>query len=638
MNVVLSGRYEVWLAPGREERPSLHVSVTRSVSEEFSVLELRDGVFQLRAHWSLVGSATQALQALGEARLCLQAFAMMRNDHNELCQVPAGAARVALAELVGARRGKGQWLRVELLFPMFDRRQPEAHKGYVVFELAQCDMRIGGRSVRELVPDAQWRVPRLQYSPLEQYIESQEQQFGPTGMRSTWQLLDRVNVFRFQSEVGMAPAAAYFDAPLSATGEEYYLNAALLALRMQELTAEQALAWRLDESREDCRFASYWLAALLSMYVQSCDYIGDEVCVRGADGRFRVEPVEWFEQARVRDGSIDCEDAAMETMVEGLELERLRTDQPLLRLAQRIKRAFYVMLLLDGVSAVEINLAQAPRHMAAHMNSALINRAQLRRWSPQLCAEHGPSAEEQRYAALFPPVVMMEGTGPLDPNGVEHGRDDAAGEQALSRALGTEPMLTRALRRVYHYDASGQRQSGFYKVTKVAATGELHARGGCGQFVFVLEPRSSGTAGVSFQQMAAASAEVVAVPQLELTPAQQAVMHAQMLDLHPQPTLLAPSQAPASEQVRRAQQQMRDVVIPAMQALVQPRAPGRPVHELRQDAKYQHFDAAGSFAAALVRALRTAQRDGVLTLVAFRADDYQVTPTRGFYQLVFSLQ
>lgn len=635
MEVRLRGRYELKMAPGREEAPKLHFSMTRSVSEDFTVVHLRNGVFELQARWAL---KPNAMRHMGTARLCLQAFTRMLNDHNERCQVPAGAARVALAELIATHRRRPiQMLRVELLFPMFDGTSPEAHKGFLLFELQQCTMSVSGRSVSDLVPPDQWQVPRLQYSPLEGYIERQERRFGPDGMQSTWSMLERVNLFRYQSEIGMAPAAAYFDPPLSATGEEYYLNAASLALRMQGLTEAQAFAWQLDRSPDDCRFASYWLAALLSLYTQSCDYIGDQVCVQTTDGDFQVRPVEAFQMARIRDGSIDCEDAAMETMVEGLELERLRTHQPLLMLAQRVKRAFYVMLLLDGVSAVEINLAQAPRHMAAHMNSALVNRAQLHRWSPQMCAKHAPSADELQWARLFPPIVMLEGTGPLDPNGIEHGRDDNVGERAMQLALSSEPLLPQSMRRVYHYDATGRQQSGFYKVTKVAATAELHARGGCGQFLWVLEPRDKRTAGVTFQEMAAASDSVLAVPEEELTPSELTEMHQMLLDTHPQPVLLAPSQASPGAAVLRSRTQMASL-LERVRTLRRPRDSGRPLHVMRQDAKYEHFDEHGSFADALYRSLDTAQRRGNLTLVDFHSEEYQVTPDRGFWQLTYSIQ
>lgn len=647
----LSFTYTLFLSPQHELTagpPILDLWITQTVSSAFHTVaartapaptgewsgEVRDRVFEFPI------SAAGALDTLGTARLMVHAYSRTMNHHGEQCYLQAGCSRVALAELVSPDAAKrARRLSVDLVFPMLADDPVEGVKGRIEFDVAGCAIDRSGHALTGI----EWRIPELALSPLEAYIEHEELLYGPGGIASTWSFFDNVNLFRFVSEVGVLPAAAYIASMIAATHAAYYRNAALVALAIMGLTEEDALTkWDLDKSRDDCRHAAYWLAQVLSLYVQACDYVSDEVVARQRNGSFRVIPVEWFQQTRVRRGAMDCEDGAMETMVEALELMALKTDDPLLLLLQRVKSAFYTVLLLDGVSGAEINLQASPSHLDAHMNSALVNKAQFCQWTRgTLAAEHCPDAATLAAASLFPPVVMMEGTGPLDPNGVEHATADEYAEEMLETLFSALNVLSARLRREFHYDSSGKRQSGFYKAAKIMSTAEL---ADTGVYLWVLGTRPKRgqrpTAGISFQDMAAASPNITAMPETPLTAEQTAVMRAYMADLHPQPILVAPGDAPDSEQVLRARAQVEELRVVMARIIGDARieAPSsgkefRAGHQAVRIAKYAHFDDQRMFLRALVNGV-SSRHD--LNLVAFDAQECQATPERGFFRLRYS--
>jgi len=657
------------LDPQRERRrpPSLHVWLSRTVSESFHEIELVPtppgadaALFPLAQRgmdkacvcatvdaeltFELAGADTaQVLCALGSAVLNVDAFCAIENVHGELCTNQAGCASVALAELFGPQT-RAPYVRADLIYPMLDPAD-NGTKGSVVVDTRQSALTWRGQPVAapSIVPA--WRVPQQVDSPLEAYISHEEQRFG-VQMASTWHFMDNVNIFEYRCRVGRLPAAAYIDSPLGRTTEAYYEQAARAALRMHGIDEAEALArWgRPASTPADCRAAAYWLASLLSLYVQACDYLTDAVVAWSTQRRvFEKVPVEWFYQTRVRRGTLDCEDGSMETMVEAIELEQLRNVQsPLVQLAQRIKSAFYCVLLLDAVSAGEINLApaQAPERLDAHMNSALISRHQFAKMARRTgtCAEHGPSAAEAAASACYPPIVMMEATGPLDPNGVEHGEADEEAEAVLERLAESGRAARSRLRRIFHYDGSGRRQSGFYKAVKVMSTAEL-ARRGCGQYMWMLCDAKARTAGVPFQAVAAASDNVAIMPEDELSAADRATMDAYRANLHPQPALQPPGSAPDAAHIQQAREQVARLRT-SMSSLVRQPTPGARPHRAVRVAKHHNFDAGGALLAEIQQgAARTfGTTTGGARLVSFSADEYVATPDRGFFHLVFGIE
>ena len=649
----------------RHGTPLLHVYLPSNVSKECTKLELCEleqpgagALYPLVAEtapgacycadidtqidFPLVdGADTQTvLNSLATGVLNFDAFCFMVNDHREVCQNQAGVAMIALAEVVGPdARKRGSHVRVDLVYPMLG---PEyGPKGVVLIDLTQTQLTWRGTPVASAnVVRRGWAVPQLVNSPCDQFIARQENKYGRC-LPSTWAFLNNINMFEFVCRIGRLPVAAYIRSPLGATTEAYYENAARLALRIVGVSEEEALArWgKPTATNRDCRYAAYWLSALLSLYVQTCDYLKDAVIAWSREKHgFTMVDIEWFYQARVRNGTIDCEDASMETMVEAMELERLKNVQsPLVRLAQHIKASFYCVLLLDGVSGMEINLSRdaAPRHLDAHMNSALISKHHFASMTRDAPDRGGPNAAEAADAACYPPIVMMEGTGPLDPNGVEHAKSDKGAESALMQLFAPFPNVCACWRQIFHYDSSGEKQSDFYKTVKLMATAELEQRGGR-RFLWMLCDSRTKTAGVEFQAIAAASKTVVAMAEDELSPQELATMDTYCLNVHPQPALLAPSQGQAAPHILAARAQVERLRAEMARIVAVP-TPGAALRTAIREIKHHNFDTHETLLRELIAG---AQRGfgGKIRLVSFVVEEFVVTPDHGFFQLIYGME
>lgn len=663
----LVGTCTLALDPHHERRaaPLLHVYFPSNVSDECTKLELAElhhpgdaALYPLVAElgpgacfcaeidaqidYPLVeGAGVQAvLNSLASGVLNFDAYCFMHNDHEELCQNQAGVAMIALAEVVGpAARQRGSHVRVDLLYPMLGAEY--APKGCVLIDLAQTQLTWRGKPVADsTVVRSSWTVPQLVSSPCADFIARQESKYGQC-MKSTWAFMNNINMFEFVDRTGCLPVAAYIRSKLGKTSEKYYENAARQALRIVGVTEQEALArWGTPTTSErDCRYAAYWLSALLSLYVQTCDYLKDAVIAWSREKHgFTLVDIEWFYQARVRNGTIDCEDASMETMVEAMELERLRNVQsPLVRLAQRVKASFYCVLLLDAVSGIEINLSRdaAPRHLDAHMNSALISKHHFASMTRDAPERGGPTPAEAAAAACYPPIVMMEGTGPLDPNGVEHAHADDGAEAALMQVFSKSRTVRARARQIFHYDSTGKQQSPFYKTVKLMATAELEQRGGR-RFLWMLCDGRTKTAGVEFQAIAAASKTVITVPEDELSPEEMATIDAYSTNLHPQPALLAPSEGPLAPHMVTARAQVERLRTEMARIVAMP-TPKAALRTAIREVKHHNFD---SHETLLRELIADAQRGfgGQIRLVSFAAEEFVATPDHGFFQLIYGME
>lgn len=578
------------------------------------------------------------LAALSRACLNVDAFSMITNDHFERCCQQAGVARVALAELFGqigqiGQNGQEQNRQVaaRLTLPMLDSGEGRAFadKGLLTFYADQCSLKLDGRDVRQLMaarsPPLQWVVPHRPLNPCAAYINLCRRDFRAPALPATWKSMEDVNIFEYVCRVGVLPAAAYINAARGYTGEAYFRNAALLALRRMVVTEQQALQWQLSTSERDCRHASYWLAHTLSLYVQYSDYVSDVVFAYDNNTRsWEKVPVEYFYNARVRGGQGDCEDLSLEFMIMAQELKRLQTSDPLLQMLKRVLQdGFYLVMLLAGISGAEINLQNEKADLGAHMNAALVNKRKLSNWAAKsgrpLCKEHGPTAQELDAARLYPPMVMLEGTGPLDPNGIENARGDQDAEAMAGAAFRRYELVDKQARPMFHYSAAGD-ESVFYKTVNVMLTDAL-LKEGCGQAVWALCQRNQRskqlTCSVEFRTIAAASDDIIALAEPELSTEQLSTIDHYMLDLHPTPSLEPPALLPgqpvmphivrAREQARWLEQQLEAMRTAAM--LAGPGASGasggqgRPMQVIRL-AKYAHFDERRAFVQQFVSGVR----------------------------------
>lgn len=655
-----------------ESAPVLHIWLTQDVSRQYAVLQLDEsgvGVVRATLAFPLLppppGNAPDpgrrtALAAISKCNVNFDAQTLVNNQHREMCRIPAGQALVPLAYLIlggpGGNQKTSGSVRVELIFPMIAPANGGV-KGALTLSLDGAAT-LDDTELQALLQSAglQWMARNRALSPCEDYIERAERRYSPDGIRSTWHSLDNVNMFRYVTHVGVLPAAAYLQVPVASTSERFFANAARLALRRMDVAEEQALAWQMTEQR-DARSAAYWLAHVLQLYDQYCDYVEDMVVApvptgsgmlgRGGGVQFTPTPIEWFQYVRTRDGSGDCEDLASETAILARELQQLRTGDPLLLRLQEVLAGFYVVLLLDGVSSVEINLAPSsnPGHMDAHMNSALISRWHAHTWFGSLPSASSSSSVGSvgggggRPLQSYPPIVMMEGTGPLDPDGTEHAHADEVAEELREELIGAFRPLKSASRQVFHYDSSGHAQSSFYKTVKLVGSSMIERN----RFIWLLCADSSlSHCGVTFQAIAAGDARIRAIGEQPLSDAELQVLADYKLDLHPLPSLDGPDeQAAPPDVVRRARAQMDDArrQIDALVAAERARfmQPGdvapRVAHSSVIMVKYAHFDDAGQFVATLVSAVRNAATRGV-PLIGWRADEERVTAERGGYRIV----
>lgn len=507
-----------------------------------------------------------ALSMVGEANLNVDAFVSLTNEHGELCYNQAGGFRLPFAQLFGP--GAKSEVEAQLQYPQFTsticavrRLEPNASdyaaRGAVRFITSRCKLTYNDRPIGDFVK--RWSERPRETSPLEEVISAREAQAGPRGIRSTWGSLDSVGFYCYNGRVASLPALGFADHPLGSTGEAYYRNNAKMAFDRLKLKEADVLKWDLNDP-ENCRRLSYWLATMLSIYVQYCDYLPDALWMWNRKRKaWEYVPVEYFFYPRLRFGSLDCEDGSAEFLIQADELRRLRSSDPVIRLAQAVLRNFRVVMMLDGVSGAKINLDDKDARQNAHMNASMVNLKLFDIWTKNYAANKGSpamrsSAAQLQSARNFPAIVVMESTGPLDPNGIEEADGDRIGEELMSASLAAYPVLSGQWRPIFHYSARPQKpgappvENGFFKTVKTMITQEdLAAGGGLGIWTLATYgPTGDGptlTAGVKFGDIANASTSIVAIEQPALTERERDVMRSYQLDNAPMPILQTAEEA-----------------------------------------------------------------------------------------------
>jgi len=507
-----------------------------------------------------------ALKMAGEANLNIDAFVSLANDHGELCYNQAGGLRMPFAKLFGPGAKPEE---VALLqYPQFTdticaarRLEPDAAsyaaRGEVRFKTAKCRITYDGKPASSFIKT--WGERPRKTSPLEQVIAAREAQSGPRGIQSTWSSLSNIGIYCFNNRTASLPALGFADHPLGGTGEAYYRHCAVLAFARLKMKEQDVLSWDMTD-KENCRRLAYWLGTMLSIYVQYCDYLGDALWMwnRGSK-QWQYVPVEYFYYVRLRFGSLDCEDGSMEFLIQADELRRLRSADPVIRLAQSVLRNFRVVMMLDGVSGAKINLDNQDASLNAHMNASLVNLDLFNTWTKNHAQNKGsaamkPSPAQLKSARNFPAIVVMESTGPLDPNGIEESEGDRIGEAMAVSSLSAYPALAGQWRPIFHYSARPQKrgegpvENGFFKTVKTMITQEdLAAGGGLGIWTLATYgPTGRGpelTAGVKFGDIASASTAIVAIEQPAITQEELDVMRSYQLDNPPMPILQTAAEA-----------------------------------------------------------------------------------------------
>ncbi len=523
-----------------------------------------------------------ALKMVGEANLNMDALVSLSNEHGELCYNQAGGFMLPLKHIFGS--GAKPEVKALLQYPQFTasiceprRLEPNASdyaaRGEVTFHTAKCELLYDGQPASKFV--SHWGERPRNTSPLEHVIAAREAQSGLRGIQSTWSSLGNIGIYCFNSRTASLPALGFADHPLGGTGEAFYLHCAALAFARLNIGEQEALSWDMTDKR-NCRRLAYWLATLLSIYVQYCDYLGDALWMWNRQRKqWEYVPVEYFYYVRLRFGSLDCEDGSMEFLIQADELRRLRSADPVIRLAQSVLRNFRVVMMLDGVSGAKINLDSKDASLNAHMNASLVNLDLFNTWTKNYPKNQGSTAMKSSSAQLesarnFPAIVVMESTGPLDPNGIEEAEGDRIGEAMAVSSLSSYPALAGQWRPIFHYSARPQKrgeppvENGFFKTVKTMITQEdLAAGGGLGIWTLATYgPTGRGpelTAGVKFGDIASASTAIVAIEQPAITQEELDVMRSYQLDNPPMPILQTAQEAGyVPEAVTDAREQMQE--------------------------------------------------------------------------------
>jgi hypothetical protein len=619
-----------------ESAPEIHVWLSQTVSKDWFSVKVQKGARAGRLAFDFVCEVQpHDLPNLGNADLNLELYAVTANHHDESCLTQEGGTILPLASLVSAfEQGKG--VGRPFLFPQLEIRERNIVKCTAVVSLTQAPT-IDGVPLQKFL--AQRRIKLEAYSDssrlerwVDEYIENTVHIFGPLGTKSTFSALKRVNAFEYRSRVELLPAAAYVDVPESGTPEEFFYNAAKLALAGRGFSEREALLWDVAGVKEHADQATYWLADTLSLVCQYCYYRTDQV-VDPATGR--ATEVEWFQYPQCSDGSGDCEDFSSVPLILSRDLDQIAAPRnELVGLLKRIKSAFYVVMLLDGVSSDEVANASAalPDHMSAHMNSALVNRFHMNSWLDKDTKPrpHVPS----RYVLpmdvvrRFVSIAMMEGTGVLESDG--HFKQDPRAEARLNSAFGgAYDNLTHAIRRTYYYSAGadGKVKTDFYRAVKLLLTPEISDT----QFIWVIEARATHTAGALFSDIVSGSPGLVARAQPAFSEKQLFDMRFAKRNTHPVPPLQPPLHTTESEEVRAARAAIDTIIrrlaeLPGYASAEPPRTArySRILVKNRHMARKQWADEFG-------RALSAAVLKHNLVYVGVL--EQQVTPTLGGFRL-----
>ncbi len=170
----------------------------------------------------------------------------------------------------------------------------------------------------------------------------------------------------YASRAGILPAAAYLGAKLGGTKAAYFERAARTVLKRRNIDFD-----RFDWERDPSGAAT--LARVFTLAANYFAYCPDVVFLPSAADRRRFvrKGLESFDYARMRGGG-DCEDDALEIVLEAAELAALDPDSlsPAMRAMQALRRRYVFSMALGGVTAAEINDERIQDRISAAMRRA----------------------------------------------------------------------------------------------------------------------------------------------------------------------------------------------------------------------------------------------------------------------------
>jgi len=505
----------------------------------------------------------------------VRAYATTWTKARQRCWSHAGTAVIELSELV-----RGGALRVNLVQNRDnDMGSSETHellKGALVVR----DVRVGA-ALRTLNTrnafdiDADSRTAESAAGQLVGVINRGMSEFfgrGAVLRRPTIAALTPFHCPEFRTPRMPLPASAYaLLAPTGATDVAYYEQLLDVALARSALTRDDvdALAAAPAGSYRRAALASLAVRTVTAFATSQC-YLSDFLNRNVAGQRYRAELLEEDEDFKVcrLTGADDCEGCALEVHMHVRELVAAPDDAVArmsdeLRAVRRLLAHYVPTLALGCVTNARMTAAELDQSAAlAHTFATLLPRALVLDWAP-------PALRDELVGALNDytldaasrdlPVLIGEGTAPIDPAMRPVAAYYAANSAALRRALAAAAARRRLTELVSSEleragagagaadievfgapdrAAPGADFSNFYKYAVSFATPALGAaRLYDWALVYARDSETRRTFGVTANDLLDASERIGTVPFLEFSEHEARVCDAVLADQQPIPVL-----------------------------------------------------------------------------------------------------
>ena len=542
----------------KEHSPVAHIWVSQTLSSQFFERALNEDrtFLDFREQFELCpissDSPSQSYVELCQAaNLNIDIWSHLSNKHGETCLNQCGSVRVPIRQLLAA----SSTTKINITIPSWNDpngvnkdTSVENYKGTIEIS-SGASFHINGQPVP--IPSHQMyefygQIDRFKQDVFQHYIGSCVAMFKK--LQSTWPATKTINAYVYNGRSGLLPAAAFLGNRTGGTDANYFLNAAKTVLAREGIPIEQ-FNWLADSRAPPMLGRVLTLAANLMAYVPDIVYLPS----RSDRRKFLRKALESFDLARTRWGG-DCEDLALEIVLEAAELSLLPKEQlsrPLSQM-QQLRSMYVIAMCLGGVSSAEINGDYGQlKQMGAHMWSVMIWKPLWNHWW-QAGNGKSVSAASSSSPMTEPPgghyVLILEGTGFLQP---EAARRDVSTEE-LAQAVIEESGSAKAFRglRKWFFYKHGRR-SRFYQTVQVLFTNEylIEARTNPSVERFVCfavckpqGPLSEPTVGVEFDQFVLGRTDnVILWAEPGITENEAICVRDAMRDQHPMPPLKWPS-------------------------------------------------------------------------------------------------
>jgi hypothetical protein len=387
--------YSLLADPRKEHEPVLHYWLSQDVSLEPRSAPLRPpsgaiAPFSFQVP-TLADGDLPLIERIQRANLNIDVFAKLANKHGQTVRNQAGSVRVPLYELLLGEKYSCQLTIGSWGDPNAngENRDDDVDnvKGTLEFD-GPVSITLDGVAVPPLSgPQITFlrELRKRQEAVYRHYMGSTVVFCRRLGYR--WGVVKDINAYVYQCRAGILPASAYLGTRPAQTGAEYFEAAARTVLQRarRELSS---FDWERDDQAPAMLgrvltlaanymnyvpgmcFSSFYRLLLLIPFSLDVVYLPSKADRR----KFLRKALESFDLARFKGGG-DCEDLALEILLEAAELRALVSaslPKPL-RDMQALAQSYVFSMALGGVSSAEINGDYGNcTDMGAHMCVKLI--------------------------------------------------------------------------------------------------------------------------------------------------------------------------------------------------------------------------------------------------------------------------